>query len=113
MKQLATAFRTFGLAALAVIAYLAGGYGNFLAQIARRNVARRTLGFMLLGGRVSDVLGRRRAFVAALVVYALSSLAGGLAPDQLELGEGQVDRFAMIAARHADNHRQEIEEQLG
>jgi MFS family permease len=39
-------------------------------------------GFMLLGGRISDVLGRRRAFVAALVVYALSSLAGGLAPDQ-------------------------------
>lgn len=39
-------------------------------------------GFMLLGGRISDVLGRRRAFVAALVLYALSSLAGGLAPDQ-------------------------------
>ena len=39
-------------------------------------------GFMLLGGRISDVLGRRRAFVAALALYALSSLAGGLAPDQ-------------------------------
>jgi len=39
-------------------------------------------GFMLLGGRISDLFGRRRAFVAALTVYALSSLAGGLAPDQ-------------------------------
>jgi MFS family permease len=39
-------------------------------------------GFMLLGGRISDALGRRRAFVGALVLYALSSLAGGLAPDQ-------------------------------
>jgi MFS family permease len=39
-------------------------------------------GFMLLGGRISDLLGRRRAFIAALCAYALSSLAGGLAPDQ-------------------------------
>jgi MFS family permease len=39
-------------------------------------------GFMLLGGRISDLLGRRRAFIAALVIYGLSSLAGGLAPSQ-------------------------------
>jgi hypothetical protein len=43
----------------------------------------------------------------------LIALVSGLEPDQLELGDGRVDRFAMIAARHADNHRQEIEEQLG
>ncbi|MER6810535.1 MFS transporter [Spirillospora sp. NPDC000708] len=36
-------------------------------------------GFLLLGGRAADLLGRRRTFVAALTVYALSSLAGGLA----------------------------------
>ncbi|MFE5329599.1 MFS transporter [Embleya sp. NPDC056575] len=38
-------------------------------------------GFLLVGGRAADLLGRRRTFVAALLVYALSSLAGGLAPD--------------------------------
>ncbi|WP_329430267.1 MFS transporter [Streptosporangium sp. NBC_01495] len=36
-------------------------------------------GFMLLGGRAADLLGRRRVFVLALVLYAVSSLAGGLA----------------------------------
>ncbi|MFF9674594.1 MFS transporter [Streptomyces eurythermus] len=36
-------------------------------------------GFLLLGGRAADLLGRRRIFVLALSVYAVSSLAGGLA----------------------------------
>ncbi|WP_309113352.1 MFS transporter [Saccharothrix sp.] len=36
-------------------------------------------GFLLLGGRAADLLGRRRVFVLALVLYAVSSLAGGLA----------------------------------
>jgi EmrB/QacA subfamily drug resistance transporter len=36
-------------------------------------------GFLLLGGRAADRLGRRRVFVVALTIYALSSLAGGLA----------------------------------
>ena len=36
-------------------------------------------GFLLLGGRASDVLGRRRMFVLALLLYAGSSLLGGLA----------------------------------
>ncbi|GAB2743965.1 MFS transporter [Kitasatospora kifunensis] len=36
-------------------------------------------GFLLFGGRAADLLGRRRIFVTALAVYALSSLAGGLA----------------------------------
>ncbi len=39
-------------------------------------------GFMLLGGRVADLLGRRRVFVAGLVLFALASLAGGLATSQ-------------------------------
>ncbi|HEY1480747.1 MAG TPA: MFS transporter [Gaiellales bacterium] len=38
-------------------------------------------GFMLLGGRASDLLGRRRVLVAGTVVFALSSFAGGLAQD--------------------------------
>ncbi|EPH44046.1 putative Cephamycin export protein CmcT [Streptomyces aurantiacus JA 4570] len=36
-------------------------------------------GFLLLGGRAADLLGRRRMFVLALTLYAVSSLAGGLA----------------------------------
>jgi MFS family permease len=36
-------------------------------------------GFLLLGGRAADLLGRRGVFVTALAVYAVSSLVGGLA----------------------------------
>ncbi|MBO0807151.1 MAG: MFS transporter [Actinobacteria bacterium] len=39
-------------------------------------------GFLLLGGRASDLLGRRRVFLGALGIYAVSSLAGGLAGNQ-------------------------------
>jgi EmrB/QacA subfamily drug resistance transporter len=38
-------------------------------------------GFMLLGGRVADLLGRRRVLVAGTVLIGLSSLIGGLAGD--------------------------------
>jgi EmrB/QacA subfamily drug resistance transporter len=36
-------------------------------------------GFLLLGGRMADLLGRRRLFMGGLVLFALASLAGGLA----------------------------------
>src|SRR5882762_7355948 len=36
-------------------------------------------GFMLLGGRVADLLGRRRILVAGTSLFALASLIGGLA----------------------------------
>jgi EmrB/QacA subfamily drug resistance transporter len=36
-------------------------------------------GFMLLGGRAGDLLGRRRVLVAGTTLFALSSLAGGFA----------------------------------
>jgi len=36
-------------------------------------------GFMLLGGRAADLLGRRRVLVAGTVVLAISLLVGGLA----------------------------------
>ena len=48
-------------------------------------------GFLLLGGRAADLLGRRRVFVAGLVLFSLSSLAGGLADS----------RTILIAARLA------------
>ena len=37
--------------------------------------------FLLLGGRLGDVLGRRRMFVVGLVIFAVASLLGGLAPN--------------------------------
>src|SRR5437868_12840170 len=36
-------------------------------------------GFLLLGGRMADLLGRRRVFMAGLVLFSIASLAGGLA----------------------------------
>ena len=46
-------------------------------------------GLLLVGGRLADVYGRRRMFLAGLVIFTLSSLAAGLA------GSGG----ALIAAR--------------
>ena len=48
-------------------------------------------GFLLLGGRMADLLGRRRVFMAGLIVIAVASLFAGFASN-----EGQ-----MIAARAA------------
>jgi EmrB/QacA subfamily drug resistance transporter len=42
-------------------------------------------GFMLLGGRAADLLGRRRILVSGMTVFALSSLVGGLAVDSAML----------------------------
>src|SRR5436190_4884359 len=36
-------------------------------------------GFLLLGGRAADLLGRRRLFLGGLVVFTLASLFAGLA----------------------------------
>jgi EmrB/QacA subfamily drug resistance transporter len=38
-------------------------------------------GFLLLGGRAADLLGRRRVFLAALTVFAVASALGGIAND--------------------------------
>src|SRR2546429_8120957 len=39
-------------------------------------------GFMLLGGRAADLLGRRRVLVAGTVVIGVSSLIGGFAESE-------------------------------
>jgi EmrB/QacA subfamily drug resistance transporter len=39
-------------------------------------------GLLLLGGRSGDLLGRRRIFIAGILLFALASLAGGFATDQ-------------------------------
>ncbi|MFL6116624.1 MAG: MFS transporter, partial [Catenulispora sp.] len=38
-------------------------------------------GFLLLGGRAADLLGRRRVFLTALAVFAVASLLSGLVDD--------------------------------
>jgi EmrB/QacA subfamily drug resistance transporter len=48
-------------------------------------------GFLLLAGRAADRLGQQRTFVVGLVLFAVASLAGGIAPD----------RGTLIAARGA------------
>jgi EmrB/QacA subfamily drug resistance transporter len=39
-------------------------------------------GLLLLGGRSGDLLGRRRIFIAGVLLFTLASLAGGLATNQ-------------------------------
>lgn len=39
-------------------------------------------GLLLLGGRLGDLYGRRRVFMAGLVVFAVASLLGGLATNE-------------------------------
>jgi EmrB/QacA subfamily drug resistance transporter len=42
-------------------------------------------GFLLLGGRAADVLGRRRIFLAGLILFTLSSLLAGVAWSEASL----------------------------
>jgi EmrB/QacA subfamily drug resistance transporter len=47
-------------------------------------------GFLLLGGRAADLLGRKRLFMAGIAVFSLASLLNGLAqsPTMLIVGRG-------------------------
>ena len=42
-------------------------------------------GFLLLGGRAADLLGRRRVFIGGLVVFTVGSLLAGLAWSEASL----------------------------
>ena len=48
-------------------------------------------GFLLLGGRMADLLGRRRLFMIGLVLFSLASLLGGLSTS-----EGQLIAFRAL-----------------
>jgi EmrB/QacA subfamily drug resistance transporter len=39
-------------------------------------------GFLLLGGRAGDILGRRRVFIAGILLFTFASLLGGLATSE-------------------------------
>jgi EmrB/QacA subfamily drug resistance transporter len=42
-------------------------------------------GFLLLGGRMADLLGRRRLFMIGLVLFSFASLLGGLSTSEAQL----------------------------
>jgi EmrB/QacA subfamily drug resistance transporter len=56
------------------------GYSAQTLQSVISAYAVASAGFLLLGGRAADLLGRRRVLVTGLSLYATASLAGGLAP---------------------------------
>jgi len=55
------------------------GYSAQTLQTVISAYAVASSGFLLFGGRAADLLGRRRVLAAGLALYAIGSLAGGLA----------------------------------
>src|SRR4051812_27860026 len=57
------------------------GYSAQTLQSVISAYAVASAGFLLLGGRAADLLGRRRVFVTGLALYSGASLTGGLASE--------------------------------
>ena len=55
------------------------GYSSQTLQLVISAYAVASAGFLLLGGRAADLLGRRRVFITGLALYGGASFAGGLA----------------------------------
>jgi EmrB/QacA subfamily drug resistance transporter len=47
-------------------------------------------GFLLLGGRIADLLGRKRIFIVGLLLFCLASLLGGLSQNETQLISARV-----------------------
>jgi MFS family permease len=60
------------------------GYSPQTLQAVISAYAVASSGFLLLGGRASDLLGRRRVLALGLFLYCIASLAGGLANSSLQ-----------------------------
>jgi MFS family permease len=60
-------------------------------------------GLLLVGGRLSDLIGRRTTFIAGLIGFALASAAGGAAPrlDTLIAAHAVQGAFGAILAPSA------------
>ena len=63
-------------------------------------------GFLLLGGRMADLLGRRRVLLTGLVLFSSASLLAGLAGSAgLLIGaRAPHERWAELAKSHASAH---------
>ncbi|HVM69970.1 MAG TPA: MFS transporter, partial [Gaiellaceae bacterium] len=59
-------------------------------------------GFLLLGGRAGDLLGRKRLFLAGLVVFTVASLVCGLAEQQEPAEEERVGVHDPLQVRLLD-----------
>ncbi|HEY6277497.1 MAG TPA: DinB family protein [Streptosporangiaceae bacterium] len=103
-----------------VIDHVADAY-EYLAGWLRDLVAGKTV---VVDGDIVDALNAEHAQAAATVSrtqaaghlarsgVAMSELVAGLSEADLAAGDGQAERFAQIAIRHADNHRTDIEAAL-
>ena len=58
-------------------------------------------GLLLLGGRAGDIFGRRRMFYVGIGLFALASLAGGLATSQLLLVSARAVQGVGANGEHA------------
>ena len=65
-------------------------------------------GFLLLGGRAADLIGRKRLFIAGVALFSFASLLNGLAQNStmLIIGRGPAGprRSAGLARRALDRH---------
>jgi DinB superfamily len=103
-----------------VVDHVADAY-DYLAEWMRQIVAGQQVE---VNSDVVDALNARHALAAATITRAdaidhlqrsgtaISGLVAGLSAADLAAGDGRVQRLAQIAARHADDHRAEIEAAL-
>jgi len=65
-------------------------------------------GLLLAGGRLADLYGRRRLFLAGTALFTAASLASGLASSPAVLLAGRVARGGAGRADRAGDHRGDV-----